>query len=198
MSKITWKGGALLAPVPAVMVTCREGERNNVLTVAWTGILCSSPAKTYISLRPSRYSHELVAGSGMFVINLVPRRLAKTADWCGMKSGRDVDKLAECHLSVSPSPNLSCPMLDDSPVSIECRVSDRIALGSHEMFIGDILSVSVDDAFIDQGGKLRLDKADIVGFAHGSYYSLGSFLGNIGFSVGTRKTARRTAKRKKT
>lgn len=195
MAKITWKGGALLAPVPVAMVTCSHGGRDNVLTIAWTGITNSTPPKTYISVRPGRFSYEMIKQSGTFVINLATREMIRAADYCGVKSGRDTDKLAELSLQTEPSPNLGCPMLCDSPVSIECRVFDIIPLGSHDMFMADIVSVSVDDAFVDTGGKLRLDKADIVGFAHGSYYTLGSFLGNLGFSVMKKKTAKR--KRKK-
>lgn len=195
MAKIKWKGGALLAPVPATMVTCAYGGRENVLTIAWTGIINSNPPKTYISVRPTRFSYDMIKNSGVFVINLTPRSLVRAADICGVKSCRDTDKLSELSLTTELSPVLGCPMLCQSPVSVECRVFDVVPLGSHDMFMADIVGVNVDDSFIDVGGKLRLDKADIVGFAHGSYYTLGSFLGNLGYSVMKKKTISR--KRKK-
>ena len=195
MPKVTWKGGALLAPVPAAMVTCSHAGRDNVLTIAWTGIINSQPPKTYISVRPGRFSYEMIKESKEFVINLPSRAMVRAADYCGIKSGRDVDKFSEMSLKTEPSPTLGCPMLCDCPVSIECRVFEVKPLGSHEMFMADILSVSVDDRFIDEGGKFRLDKADVVGFAHGSYYTLGSFLGNMGYSVMKKKTAKRKRKR---
>lgn len=194
MAKQQWKPSAMLAPVPAAMVTCKDGDKINVLTIAWTGIINSKPPRTYISVRPERYSYDLIRNSGVFVINLTSRGLIRACDFVGVKSGRDIDKFETLALAHEPSPNFAVPMLCDSPVSVECKVFDRISLGSHDMFLADIVSVSVEEQFVE-GGKLRLDKADVVGFAHGSYYALGKFLGNLGDSVMKKKTAAR--KRKK-
>jgi flavin reductase (DIM6/NTAB) family NADH-FMN oxidoreductase RutF len=191
MPKQVWRGAALLAPVPLAMVTCGHQGIANIITVAWTGIASSSPPKTYVSIKPSRYSHEMIKQSGVFVINLTTRQLARAADTCGVKSGRDFDKFKELGLTHVPSPNVGCPMLVESPVSLECRVCDILPLGSHDMFLADILSVCVEDQFINEGGRLRLDKADIISYAHGSYYTLGTFLGGFGFSVMKKKTAKR-------
>ena len=191
MSKAVWKGGAVLAPVPVALVTCAHETRINVLTVAWTGIINSTPPKTYVSIRPERYSHGIIKNSGAFVINLTPKSLVRTADWCGVKSGRDVDKFEEMSLEHEPSPNLGIPMLSGCPVSIECRVFNTVRLGSHDMFMADILSVCGDERYINSKGKLRLDKADVIAYAHGSYYTLGSYLGSFGFSVMKKKTAKR-------
>jgi flavin reductase (DIM6/NTAB) family NADH-FMN oxidoreductase RutF len=173
----------MLAPLPAVLVTCSGGGRPNALTIAWTGIINSSPPKTYISVRPGRYSYGIIKDSGVFVINLIPRFLARAADFCGVKSGRDLDKLAALSLTVEPSPALGCPMLSDSPLSLECRVFDILPLGSHDMFMADIVGVSVEESLVDAGGGLRLDRAGLVAFAHGRYYPLGASLGRFGFSV---------------
>lgn len=194
VAKVNWKGGALLAPVPAALVTCAHGGRSNVLTIAWTGIVNSKPPRCYISVRPERFSYELIQASRQFVIHLAPRGLAAAVDFCGVKSGRDVDKFSALHLSVEPSPVLGLPMLSQCPVAVECRVFEIIPLGSHDLFLADIAGVCVDDAFISPSGKLRLDKADIIGFAHGSYYALGSYLGNLGFSVAKRPAGSKSKK----
>ncbi len=194
MSKISWKGGALLAPVPPALVTCADGDRRNVLTVAWTGVLNTVPPKTYVSIRPARYSHELIQNSGCFVINLATESLVRAVDFCGCRSGREVDKFEAMELACEPSPVLGLPMLSACPVSLECRVFETRPLGSHDMFLADIVGVSVDDRYIDAAGKLRLDKAAVLGYCHGSYYGLGKFLGNFGFSVMKPKTAKKKTK----
>lgn len=200
--KIKWKGGAMLAPVPAVMVTCGSLEKPNIITVAWTGILCTNPPKTYISLRPERYSYELIKKTGKFVINLTTAALVRACDFCGVRSGRDIDKFAACEklcpggLHAVPALTLEdTPMLAESPVSIECRVTDTINFGegtapdgtkkpaTHEMFIADIVSVNVDPALIDQKGALRLEKAGLTAYAHGDYFALGKKIGDFGFSI---------------
>lgn len=200
--KIKLKSGTLLSPVPAVMVTCGSLEKPNVLTVAWTGILCTNPPKTYISLRPERYSYGLIKDSGKFVINLTTEALVRAADFCGVRSGRDIDKFAACEklveggLHAVPALELDdTPMLAESPVSIECRVSDIVKLGkkddgsdaTHDMFIADIVSVSVDPALVDESGALRLDKAKLAAYAHGEYFALGKKLGSFGYSVKKKK-----------
>ncbi len=197
MSKKVWKGGALLAPVAPCLVSCSYEQHINLLTVAWTGITCTNPPKTYISVRPERYSYELIKKSGCFVINLPSVGLARAVDFCGVRSGKDTDKFREAKLTYEPSPNLGCPSVCESPVSIECRVSDVIPLGSHDMFLADIVSVSVDERCIDERGKLRLDKAELLAYAHGSYYALGRYIGDFGFSVMKKKTAQKRRMRKK-
>ena len=181
--KIKWKGGTLLAPVPAVMVSCGSLEKPNVLTVAWTGILCTNPPKTYISVRPSRYSYELIGESGEFVINLTTTALARATDSCGVYTGRKVDKFKRFHLTPEAATAVRCPLLAESPLSLECRVFDRIPLGTHEMFLADIVAVDVDENLLDRDGKLRLERADLLAYAHGDYFALGRRLGSFGFSV---------------
>ncbi len=183
MSKVSWKGGAMLAPLPPVMVTCGSKEAPNVLTVAWTGILNTIPPKTYISVRPSRYSYELIKQTGEFVINLTTTPLVKAADFCGVRSGRDVNKFEAMGLATQPAEKVGCPMLAQSPLNIECRVTDVIPLGSHDMFIADIVAVDVEESCINDKGKLCLERASLAAFAHGSYYELGKKIGSFGFSV---------------
>ena len=200
MPKIQWKGGALLAPVPPALVTCAHGDKQNILTVAWTGIVNTIPPKTYISVRPSRYSYELIRNSGEFAINLTPRELIRAADFCGIHTGAKINKFERCKLSVEPASKISCPILSDSPLTLECRVTDIIPLGSHDMFLADIVAVDVDESLVDEHGKLHLDRAGLAAFAHGEYYELGKKLGTFGFSVSKksgkgRKPAKQTAPR---
>ncbi len=190
--KIKWPGGALLSPVPAVMVSCGTLEHPNVLTIAWTGILCTKPAKTYISVRPERHSYALIKESGKFVINLTTEQLVRACDFCGVRSGRDVDKLEKCRLTAIPALELDgVPMLAESPVSIECRVTDVVPLGTHDMFIADIVSVDVAPELLNEKGALRLDKAGLVAYSHGEYFALGKKLGTFGFSVAKKKKKRK-------
>ncbi|MBR2459862.1 MAG: flavin reductase family protein [Clostridia bacterium] len=198
MSKEKWKGGALLAPVPPALVSCGSIEKPNVLTVAWTGILNTHPPKTYISVRPSRHSYGLIKESGEFVINLTTAPLTRAADFCGVRSGRDTDKFAQCSLTPEPSTEVSAPSIAESPVSLECRVTDIIPLGTHDMFMADILAVTVDNSLISADGKLHLEKSGLVAYAHGEYFELGRKLGFFGFSVQKKKkrhTARNTQKK---
>ena len=183
MNKLTWKGGTLLAPVPPALVSCGSMEKPNVLTVAWTGILCSDPPKTYVSIRPSRYSHGLIKETGEFVINLPTAELAKAADYCGVHSGRNKDKFAAMGLSAQACSQVLAPQIEQSPISLECRVCDCISLGSHDMFIADILAVNVAEDLVDEGGKLHLECMKPIAYAHGDYYMLGKQLGSFGFSV---------------
>lgn len=183
MEKVLWKGGALLAPVPPVMVSCGPAERPNIITVGWTGITNTIPPKTYISLRPERYSAPLIRESGVFVINLTNSPLVKAADFCGVRSGKNVDKFAEMKLTAKPGPATGCPMIAESPLSMECRVTDIIPMGSHDMFLADIVSVLVDSAYLDKAGKLHLDRCGLAAYAHGEYFELGRKLGSFGFSV---------------
>ncbi len=192
MAKLSWKGGALLAPLPPAMVTCGTMEKPNVLTVGWTGIINTIPSRTYVSIRPSRYSYELIQESGEFVINLTTAQLVRAADFCGVRSGRDCDKFALMGLTAEPCSNVSCPQLAQSPVSLECKVTQIIPLGSHDMFLADIVAVNVDEKYVDAAGKLHLDQCGLAAYAHGEYYELGKKLGSFGFSV--RKKKKKTLK----
>jgi flavin reductase (DIM6/NTAB) family NADH-FMN oxidoreductase RutF len=183
LRKILWKGGALVAPLPPTLVTCGTMERPNVLTIAWTGILNTLPPKTYISVRPSRYSYNIIKSSGEFVINLTTSELVRAADFCGVRSGRDVDKFAVTGLVPEKAFYVACPMIKQSPVSLECRVADIVPLGSHDMFIADIIAVNVDEQYIDKDGKLHLERCGLAAYAHGEYFELGKKIGTFGFSV---------------
>lgn len=187
MSKISWKGGALTAPIPPALVTCSDGEKDNVFTVAWTGITCTQPPKTYISVRPSRFSYDIIKKSGCFAVNLTTEELVRAADTCGVRSGRDVDKFELCGLEKETAFHIPCPLIAQSPLSLECRVDKIIPLGSHDMILADIVGVSVDEELIDGAGKLRLDKAGLAAFAHGEYFAVGRKLGFFGFSVQKKK-----------
>ncbi len=180
----TWKGGNMLYPVPAVMVSCAlEGERPNIITLAWAGTVCSNPPMVSVSIRPERFSYHIIRESGEFVINLTTRKLVKAMDWCGVKSGRDVDKFREMHLDAVPSSQVSAPMIAQSPVNMECRVRQVIELGSHDMFLADVAAVNVDPSLLDGSGKLQLEKAQLIAYSHGTYYALGEALGTFGYSV---------------
>lgn len=187
MSKTTWKPTTLLGPLPPALVSCGTLEHPNALTVAWTGIVNTHPPMTYISIRPSRYSYELIHESGEFVINLAPASIAKAVDFCGVRSGRDMDKLSLMNLTPSPCQQIHAPMLAECPVNLECRVTQVLPLGSHEMFLAEILAVHVEDRLIDASGKLHLEHAGLLGFAHGEYYELGRRAGTFGFSVRKKK-----------
>lgn len=188
MSKQSWKPGALLAPVPAAMVTCGTVENPKVLTIAWTGIINTIPAMTYISVRPQRNSYETIKSTGEFVINLTTKALCRAADYCGVKSGADTDKFRDMNLTAEPASQISAPLLGESPLSLECRVVEVKELGSHHMFLAEIVAVDVDEALLDRNGKLDLGKANMIAYAHGDYYALGERLGDFGFSVRKKKT----------
>lgn len=187
MAKIKWRGGALLAPAPAALVTCGDMEHSNVLTVAWTGIINTVPPKTYISVRPGRYSYAMIKERGEFVINLTGADMIKAVDGCGMLTGAKVDKFKKYGLEKQEASEVACPLVGQSPLSLECRVTDVIELGSHHMFLADVVAVDVEESLIDQHGKLRLDKANLAAFAHGEYFALGKKIGEFGFSVRKKK-----------
>ena len=190
MKKLKWKGGTLLAPVPPVMVTCGDMENSNIITVAWTGIINSEPPKTYISVRPSRHSYNIIKEKGEFVINLTPSRLVRTADFCGIYTGKKVNKFERCGLTATAASAVSCPIIGESPLTLECKVTDIIPLGSHHMFLADIVAVDVDEALLDKDGKLHLERADLAAFAHGEYFELGKKIGDFGFSARKKKKPR--------
>ena len=191
MAKLKWRGGTLLSPVPPAMVTCSDGEHDNVLTIAWTGIVNSDPPKTYISVRPSRHSYEMIKKSGVFAVNLTTKELVKAADWCGVYTGAKVDKFERCRLQKEKASEIDCPILAQSPLVLECRVTDVIPLGSHDMFLADIVAVDVDEALVDEDGKLHLDRAGLVAYSHGEYFELGKRIGKFGYSVAKKKTPQR-------
>lgn len=187
MAKQFWKGSALLAPVPAALVTCGTIEKPNVLTVGWTGIVCTHPPMTYISVRPERFSHDIIMNAREFVINLTTSAMVKKVDFCGVKSGKDTDKITACGFHTVPANKVSVPLIDECPVSLECRVTESRLLGSHTMFLAEIIGVDADEKYIDSKGKLNLQQCGLAAYAHGEYFALGRKLGNFGFSVRKKK-----------
>lgn len=183
MSKVTWKPGTLLAPVPPALISCSHEGKDNLITIAWTGILNSEPAKTYISVRPERHSHKMIKESGEFVINLPSRHIVRSIDFCGVRSGKNTDKFEACKLTREKASIVSCPMVAESPVSIECKVTDIIPLGSHDMFMADIVAVNIDEQYIDEKGKFHIEKCALAAYAHGQYFALGKKIGSFGYSV---------------
>lgn len=186
-TKEIWKGSVITAPLPPTLVTCGTMEKPNVFTVAWTGILNTQPPVTYISVRPERYSHGLIKESGEFAVNLATEQLVRAVDYCGVRSGRNTDKFKDTGLSVQEACELSCPILVQSPVNIECRVREIVSLGTHDMFIADIVRLDVAKELIDGNGRLALDKAGLLAYAHGEYFALGRKLGSFGYSVKKKK-----------
>ncbi|MBR1383142.1 MAG: flavin reductase family protein [Ruminococcus sp.] len=186
-TKESWKGSALTAPLPPALITCGTTDKPNILTVAWTGILCTQPPVTYISLRKERFSYGIIKDSGEFVINLPTAELVRAVDYCGVKSGRNTDKLKDMKLTVEASSEISAPLLVQSPVNIECRVRDILPFGTHEMFIADILKVNAAKELLDDKGRLMLEKAGLLAYAHGDYFELGHKLGSFGYSVRKKK-----------
>ena len=184
MAKQIWKPGNMLYPLPAVLVSVSDGKGNdNLVTVAWTGTVCTNPPMVYISLRPSRYSWQMVKETGEFVINLTTERLARATDWCGVKSGRDVDKWKETGLARGIASAVSVPVVAESPVNIECRVTQVLELGSHHMFLAQVEAVQVEEAYLDTKGKFHLNRCEPLVYSHGDYYGLGKWQGNFGYSV---------------
>lgn len=186
--KETWKPGNMLYPLPAVMVSVTDGQGNdNIITVAWTGTICTNPPMVYISVPPSRYSYEMLKKTGEFVINLTTEELAFATDYCGVRSGRDVDKFKEAHLTKEPAQFVKAPMIKESPVSIECRVTEVKELGSHHMFLAEVLAVHAQQEYIDKNNKFQLNKAKPIVYSHGEYLGTGKSLGTFGYSVKKRK-----------
>ena len=183
MSKVTWKSGTFLYPLPAVMVSCGTMEKSNIITVAWTGIINTNPAMVYISVRPTRHSYNIINETGVFVINLTTQKLAYATDWCGVKTGAKVDKFKELKLTKEKAKFVKCPMIQESPVSVECKVKEVKELGSHHMFIAEVLAINADEQYIDEKGAFDISKCDLIAYSNGGYYSLGKKLGKFGFSV---------------
>ena len=201
MSKIQWKGGTFIYPIPAVMVSCGTMEESNIITVAWTGILNTNPAMCYISVRPERYSHNIIKENGEFAINLTTRQLAYATDWCGVKSGRDVDKFKEMKLTKERANIIKAPLIKECPVSVECKVKEIVPLGSHDMFVAEIVAIDADEKYIDEKGAFDISKCDLIAYANGGYYPLESKIGKFGYSVQkkskTAKNSKINAKRTK-
>ena len=189
MAKEIWKPGNMLYPLPAVMVSCGDREgRTNIITVAWTGTVCTNPAMVYISVRPQRYSYDLLRDSGEFVINLTTEKLLRAADWCGVKSGRDTDKWKEMHLTPGRASRLDwAPVIEEAPVNIECRVTEVKELGSHHMFLARVEAVQADKDYMDADGRFRLNDAGLIDYSHGEYLELGKKKGSFGYSVKKKK-----------
>lgn len=186
--KIFWEGGgALLAPVPPALVSCGTVENPNVLTIAWTGIINTKPPMTYISVRPSRYSYNIIKQSGEFVINLTTSSMCREVDFCGVRSGKDINKLEKCGFHAVAAVKVSAPVIEECPVSLECRVTDIKPLGTHDMFIAEIVGADIDERYIDSKGKLNLQQCGLMAYAHGEYFALGRKLGDFGFSVRKKK-----------
>ena len=186
--KQIWKPGNMLYPLPAVMVSLRDGEgRDNILTVAWTGTVCTNPAMLYISVRPERYSYRALRERGQFVVNLTTEELAWATDYCGVTSGRDVDKFAACHLTREEAVRIDAPMIGESPVNIECRVTEVLELGSHHMFLAKVEAVHASEKYMDETGRFALERAKTITYSHGTYYMLGRKLGTFGYSVKKKK-----------
>ena len=187
MAKRSWKPGTFVYPLPAVLASCGTMEQPNALTIAWTGIVCSDPAMTYISVRPSRYSYDLIKESGEFVINLTTRDLAYATDYMGVRSGRDENKFDTMKLTPEKAIHVSCPMIAESPVSIECKVTQVLPLGTHDMFLAEILAVNVDEKYFDDKDRFQMEQCDLLAFSHGQYYTLGEQIGKFGYSVAKKK-----------
>ena len=201
MSRTIWKPGTFIYPLPVVMVSCGDMDNSNIITVAWTGILNTTPAMCYISVRPERYSHDIIKENGEFAINLTTRQLAYATDWCGVKSGRDVDKFKEMKLTKEKANIISVPLIKESPVSVECKVKEIVPLGSHDMFVAEIVAIDADEKYIDEKGAFDISKCDLIAYANGGYYPLEKKIGKFGYSVQkkskTAKNSKINAKRTK-
>ena len=196
MTRQYWRASNLLNPVPAVLISCAdENGKPNVMTAAWAGTICSDPVMVSVSIRKQRYSHDIIARTGEFVMNLSTKKLAKVTDFVGVRSGRDIDKFAlegEMKLTPYPSRFVKAPGIEESPVSLECKVVQVLELGTHDMFIAKVLSTNVDDTYLDENGKLDLKKAELIAYNHGEYYELGKLLGTFGYSVRKKKKKERS------
>ena len=194
MGKQSWKPGNMLNPVPAVMVSCADREgKPNIITIAWAGTVCTNPPMVSISVRPTRYSYDMIRETGEFVINLVTEPLTRACDYCGVVSGRDVDKFAETRLTPQASRYVKAPGIEESPVNIECKVTEVKELGSHDMFLAKVVGVTIDNQYMNDRGKFNLNASGLTAYSHGEYFELGKKLGSFGYSV--RKPAKKKKKR---
>ena len=198
MGKELWKPGNMLYPLPVVMVSLADRDgRPNIITLAWVGTVCTNPPMVSISVRPERYSYPILKETGEFVINLTTKELAFATDYCGVKSGRDVDKFKEMGLTPIPASEVKAPMIKESPVNIECKVRQILPLGSHDMFLAEIVAVDVEERLLDEAGKLHLEKAGLMAYSHGEYFAMGKKIGSFGYSVRKKRPKNPTGKRKK-
>lgn len=191
MAKKVWKSGTFIYPIPAVLVSSGDMEKSNILTVAWTGIINTNPAIVYISVRPERYSYNLIKETGEFAINLTTEALAFVTDWCGVRSGSQYDKFKEMKLTKEKANFIKAPLIKESPVSIECRVIDEKNFGSHTMFTAEVLSIDADEKYMNENGAFDISKCDLIAYANGGYYKLGKKIGKFGFSVEKKKKKNR-------
>ena len=187
MSKVIWKPGTFIYPLPVVMVSCGDMNKSNIITVAWTGIVNTDKPMCYISVRKKRYSHDIIAKNKEFVINLTNKQLTYATDWCGVRTGAKVDKFKEMHLTKEKGKFVKCPLIKESPVSIECKVVEIKELGSHDMFMAEILSIDADEKYIDNKGAFDITKCDLITYANGKYFTLGKQVGKFGYSVQKKK-----------
>lgn len=189
MAKQKWKAGNMLYPLPAVLVTVTDGQgRDNVFTVAWAGTVCTNPPMVSISVRPERFSHSMLLATGEFVINLTTEEMARAVDYCGVKSGRDVDKFRVLGLTKEPASEVRAPMIKNAPVCIECKVTEVLHLGSHDLFLAKVAAVHAEKKYMDKKGRFHLGDAKMLAYSHGEYYALGKKLGTFGYSVRKKKT----------
>lgn len=191
MSKVTWKPGAFEYPIPAVMVSCGNMEKSNIITVAWTGIINTNPPMVYVSIRPERYSYEIIKKNREFVINLTTEQLVYATDWCGVKSGIKEDKFKKMNLTKEKASIVKCPMIKESPVSIECKVKEIKKMGTHDMFIADVVAINADEKYINEKGAFDISKCKLISYANGGYYTLGKKVGSFGYSVRKKKNRRK-------
>ena len=198
MAKVAWKAGTMLAPLPPALISCGTLQKPNAMTAAWSGIICTEPTLVYVSIRPSRFSNELIRKSGEFVINVPTVEMAKAVDFCGVKSGRDIDKFKQTGLIAAKSSVVSAPQVEQSPISLECKVKEIKSFGTHDMFLAEVVAVDIDEKYLDKNSALRLDKAGLLAYAHGFYYALGRKIGKFGWSVEKKSTKRKRAARAQT
>lgn len=191
MAKTVWKGGAFEYPIPAALVTSGTMDNSNVMTVAWTGIVNTKPPMVYVSIRPERYSYNMIKENMEFAINLTNEKLVFATDWCGVKSGSKFDKFKEMNLTKEKAKFVKCPIIKESPVSLECKVVDIKELGSHTMFLAEVISIDVDERYINEKGEFDISKCNLIAYANGGYYSLGKKLGKFGYSVKKRKKTKK-------
>lgn len=189
MAKINFKPGNMVYPLPAVMVSCGSDiSEHNIITISWTGTICTNPPMCYISVRPSRHSYDIIVKNKEFIINLTTKAMAYKTDWCGVKSGKNVDKFEEMKLTKGKAQKVNVPTIEESPVNIECKVTEIVKLGSHDMFVAEVVNVIVDDAFLNaETDAFDLGKAELINYAHGHYYEQGTKVGKFGFSVQKKK-----------
>lgn len=197
MSRKIWKAGTFVYPIPAALISCGTMEKSNILTIAWTGIINTDPAMVYISVRPNRYSYNIIKKNKEFVINLTNKDLAFATDWCGVRSGKDYDKFKEMKLHKKKAKFVKCPIIKESPVAVECKVKEIVELGSHHMFIAEVLSIDADEKYMDDKGSFDISKCNLIAYANGGYYPLGKKIGKFGYSVQRKKKKKKNTNNRK-